>query len=128
MKKIAVIALLQFLASLPAMAADDVSPELNLEIPDPPADGADRFVIERIEELGRFSLLQLGDRFALYGRLSLRSIDAVEAGVSHNAATYGLHGQFDGARNMVMRFGWGRYAVGPHAGANLYLLSATIRF
>lgn len=127
MKKITVIALLYAIASLPAFAADDASPELNLEIPSPP-DDAERFVVERIEELGRFSLLQMGDRFALYGRLSLRRIDAVEAGVSHNAPTYGLHGQFDGARNMVMRFGWDRYAVGPYAGGNLYLLSATIRF
>ena len=128
MKKIAAIALLYAIASLPAFAANDASPELNLEIPSPPTDGAERFVVERIEELGRFSLLQMGDRFSLYGRLSLRRVDTVEAGVSHNAPTYGLHGQFDGTRNMVMRFGWDRYAVGPLAGGNLYLLSATLRF
>lgn len=130
MNRIAVVALLYVVASLPAFAADDASPELNLSIPSPPTDDAGRFFVERIEELGRFGLLQMGDGFALYGRLSLRRIDAIEAGLSHKAATYGLHGQFefDGARNMVMRFGWDRYAVGPHAGGNLYLLSATIQF
>lgn len=129
MKKIIVIALLYAIASVPAFAADKTDvPGFDSGTPVLPADDADRFVVERIEELGRFSLLQMGDRFALYGRLSLRRLDAIEAGMFHNAATYGLHGQFDGTRNMVMRFGWDRYAVGPHAGGNLYLLSATFRF
>lgn len=127
MKKIAVIALLHVFASLPAYAVDEASPELNLEIPNPPADEATRLFVERLKEMGRFGLLQVGDGFSLYGQLSVPRLAAV-SGMPRNSAAGGLHVQFDGVRGVGLHFGWDRYVAGPDSGGSLYTLGATLRF
>lgn len=124
MKKIAVVALLHTLVSTPVFAAADMSPGLNLGTPLPPADEGARLFVERLEELGRFSLMQVGDGLLLYGQLFAPRL---AAGMPRNAAACGLHMQFDGGQGVGLHFGWDRYVTGTDSGG-FYSLGATFRF
>jgi hypothetical protein len=133
MKKITAISLLYALASVPAYGAgaNTYAPlQLNMETPDSPAYETRRFIVERIETLSKFSLLQVDDNFSLYGKLSFPRIDRVNADsmIHRNAATYGLRGQFQTGSRIGIRFGWDRYIAGQNANDNLYSLTAVVRF
>lgn len=126
MKKIAAVALLHALVSSPVFAADGRSSEPNLAIPGPPPDETARLFVERLEELGKFRLLQVEGGLLLYGQIfSPRT--AAWAGLPRQAGACGLHVQFDGVQGVGVHFGWDRQVVGPDSG-NLYSLGATIRF
>ncbi len=134
MKKIAAIALLYTIASMPAFAADDdnayAPPKLDMETLNTPADETRQLIVERIERLSKFSLLQVNDNFSLYGKLSFPRINAGDAasGTHRNAVTYGLQGQLDSTPKIGIRFGWDRYIAGRNTSDNLYSLTAVVKF
>ncbi len=133
MKKIAAIPLLYAIVSIPAYAADDnayASLRLDNEILNTPAAETRQFIVERIEKLSKFSLLQVNDHFSLYGKLSFPRIRSGDAdSVMHSdAPTYGLRGQFDSTPRIGIRFGWDRYIAGQNTNDNLYSLTAVVKF
>ncbi len=133
MKKIAAILLLYAIASMPVHAADDNTYALRqpaTDTPDTSAAETRQFIVERIEKLSKFSLLQVNDKFSLYGKLSFPRINSGDADstIHRDAATYGLHGQLDSTPRMGIRFGWDRYIAGQNANNNLYSLSAVVKF
>lgn len=133
MKKIAAVALLYAIAAMQALASEDYA------IPEPDAPEAPRNatldkIREKADRWSTFSLVEVNDNFSLYGKLSIpRITTGSEAGMQHNAATYGLHGQFGGPpgvgiKKMGFRFGWNRYLAGRNTGDNIYSLTAEIKF
>lgn len=127
MIRIAAIALLYAAASLPAMAAeDDIYTPADTNAPSQPPL---TMVKAQIERMCTFSLLETDGNFSLYGKLSIPRITTAQGvGPQPEAATYGLHGQFDRSARMGFKFGWDRYIAGQNAGNNLYSLSAVVRF
>lgn len=134
MKKIAAIALLYAIAAMHACAADDsnaYSPlKLDLDTPDMHTSETRQFIVERIENLSKFSLLQVNDNFSLYGKLSFPRISSGNADsvIHRDAPAYGLHGQFDSTPRIGIRFGLDRYIAGESSGDNLYSLTAVVKF
>lgn len=133
MKKIATSALLYAAVSaMPAYAADDdiayvsLSPEM--DAPNMSVNETRRFIVERIEKLSKFSLLQVNDNFSLYGKLSFPRIGHSNSEIHRNSATYGVHAQFDGTPGLGIRFAVDRYIAGPNAGDNLYSVTANFKF
>lgn len=131
MKKLAACALLYVIASMPAYAVDVAPPyasfDLNTETLDASTKKNRQFIVERIESLSKFGLLQANDSFSMYGKLSFRH-SGTGNGTNHSAPVYGLHGQFNSTHGIGIHFGWDRYIVKQSSGDNVYTLTATVQF
>ncbi len=134
MKKIAASTMLYVIASMPAYAADEdnayVSIKEDNETLNTPAYETRRLIVERVEKLSKFSLLQVNDNFSLYGKLSLPRLKTGDADnvIHRNAPTYGLRAQFGSTPRIGIRIGWERYIAGQNANDNLYSLTAVVKF
>lgn len=134
MKKIAAIALLSAIAPVPVYAVTDddtyVSIKSDNETLNTPAYETKRVIVERIEKLSKFSLLEVNDDFSLYGKLCLPRIRSDDADnlVHRNGPTFGLRAQFNSTPRIGIRLGWERYIAGPNANGSLYSLTAAVKF
>ncbi|BBI98524.1 hypothetical protein FGKAn22_02170 [Ferrigenium kumadai] len=133
MKKIAAIALLSAIVPVPVYAVDDnayVSIKADDEALNTPAYETRRLIVERLEKLSKFSLVEVSDNFSLYGKLSFPRIKSSDADnvIQRDAPTYGLHAQFNSPLRIGIRFGWDRYIAGQNANGNLYSLTAAVKF
>lgn len=133
MKKIASIAVLYAIAPMHACAADDsayASIKIETSAQEMSVYETRQFIVEKIETLSRFSLLQVNDSFSVYGKLSFPRINHNDAysGIHRDSATYGLHGQFDSTSRIGIRFGLDRYIAGHNTSGNLYSLTAAVKF
>lgn len=133
MKKIATIALLYAITTMPAFAAEDyLAPEA--DAPDVLRNAMLGEIRAKADRLSTFSLLEVNNNFSLYGKLSVpRLTTGIETGMQRNAVTYGLHGRLGsmagiGIPKMGIRFGWNRDLAGQNTGGNLYSLTAEIKF
>lgn len=123
MKKIAAATLLYAAASTPALAAGDDAQALA------EADALRQSIRSGIGRMSTLNLLETNGSFSLYGKLSHPRITGTEEfGSTRDAATYGLHGQFNSTQKTGIRFGWDRYISGEKAGDNIYSLTAVVKF
>ncbi|HZW24260.1 MAG TPA: hypothetical protein VFF26_02145 [Gallionella sp.] len=134
MKNIAIVTLLYAIAAQPVCASDNSTyafPEPDMDTPLLPDAAAWKSELAR---LTWFSLLREQEHedevFSLYGGLFIPRLHAggAEAGIRHNTATYGLHGQLNSSPKLDIRFGLDRYIAGKNAGDNVYSLSARVKF
>lgn len=127
MNRIAAIALLYAVASMPAVAADD-SAYMPAETDATPQAALKKLKAE-IERMSTFSLLEKNGSFSLSGKLSIpRLSSADEFATRRDAPTYGLRSQLVDTPTMGVKFGWDRYIAGKNSGDNLYSLTAVVRF
>ncbi|HCI13392.1 MAG: hypothetical protein A2063_10940 [Gallionellales bacterium GWA2_60_142] len=124
MKNIAIVTLLYAIAAQPAYASDD-----NARVfPEPNTDAA-AWKAE-LAKLTWFSLRQESEGFSLYGGLFIPPLHArgIDIRMRRNAATYGLHGQFNSSPKIGILFGLDRYVAGENAGNSIFSLSTQIKF